>query len=166
MVLNMINSMGIDKNLRAQALNDIDDIVNDTMLKLYKGMRDFKRESTFKTWAYAIARNVLVDYLRHLSVKTCRRMDMDVSDLAPHHHPAADIATNPLALLLEDEQIQGQREKLHRYLDALPSKFKAVGNLLLMGKSYQQIADQLQIPLNTVRTRIYRLTNRAHRSDD
>ena len=126
---------------------DAEEVTQDVFMKIYHNLKGFRFRSTFKTWVYRIAVNTAINRY-HKSLREQRgRVDKGgVIESLPDSSSAVQAA------------IQSDTEKsLDRLLDKLSPEYKACLILReIEGLSYQEIADALKIPLNTVRTRLKR----------
>jgi len=126
-----------------------EDLTQDVFLKLYKSLDTFDRRANFQTWLISVSRNLCIDHYRSVRKEreTVNR-DVDPSDLAP-------ASPGPWA----DAQLE-QRDRvqlLRRALDELaPTLRTAVMMRDLQELTYQEIADQLDLPEGTVKSRINR----------
>lgn len=118
-----------------------EDIAQDTFIRAFRGLGDFRGDSQVRSWLYRIATNL------SLNAVTRRR-----------EYPAN---TLPDVLAPDSPGLQAEsaelREHLMKAIDALPENLRRPVVLReLEHRSYEDIATELDIPLNTVRTRILR----------
>ncbi len=125
---------------------DAQDAAQEAFLRAYTGLARFRGESRFSVWVYSLTRNVCVDALRR------RRETVGLDDeTAPP--PPADPAPTPEETLERRER----SEAIGAALDKLPESFRRPLELCALGgRSYAEIAAELGITENTVRTRIFR----------
>ncbi len=121
------------------------DLVQETFIKVYLHLESYSDEFTFGQWVYTIARNTLVDYLR-------RRTDDISIDRATVKAP---IATTPTP---EESVIQSQRRAhFEDSLAELTEDYRRIIELRFIDEySYEEIAERLDRPINTVKTQIRR----------
>ncbi|MDT0595769.1 sigma-70 family RNA polymerase sigma factor [Glaciecola petra] len=122
------------------------ELVQDTMSNVWQKAHLFNAEKgSPSTWIFTIARNIRFDMLRKLQN---RKEDVCSDDLWPILcEQTADTKTAPL-----DEQIT--LEQVGHYFEELPLKQKKVIEAIYIdGKSQQEVADELEIPLGTVKSR-------------
>ncbi|MBR2367445.1 MAG: RNA polymerase sigma factor [Alistipes sp.] len=121
-----------------------DDLVQETFIKVYLHLERYSEEYTFGQWVYTIARNTLVDYLR-------RRTD----DISIDQTNKAPIATTPTP---EESVILNQRRAhFEASLEALSDDYRRIIEMRYLEEySYEEIAERLGRPLNTVKTQIRR----------
>jgi len=122
------------------------ELVQDTMSNVWQKAHLFNAEKgSPSTWIFTIARNIRFDMLRKLQN---RKEDVCSDDLWPVLcEQTADTKIAPL-----DEQIT--LEQVGQYFDELPVKQRRVIEAIYIdGKSQQEVADELEIPLGTVKSR-------------
>jgi RNA polymerase sigma-70 factor (ECF subfamily) len=126
---------------------DAEDIAQEAFLRVYRGLDAFKGEAKFSTWVYRITFNLCADWLRR-NRRAGRR--------AATIEEAADVADGRVNL--EEEILESERKDLVRSaLDGLDERYRSVIVLLYYQRmSYEQIAAVLDLPVNTVETRLYR----------
>ena len=133
--------------------SDAMDVAQDAFIKAYRALPNFRGDSAFYTWLYRIAINTAKNHLVSLSRRPVEAYlensdgeQMDVEDLQK------DIAT-PENLLLADEI-------KHTILDAmrkLPEDLRVAITLREVdGLTYEEIAEAMDCPIGTVRSRIFR----------
>ncbi len=122
------------------------ELVQDTMSNVWQKAHLFNAEKgSPSTWIFTIARNIRFDMLRKLKN---RKEDVCSDDLWPMLcEQTADTNIAPL-----DEQVT--LEQVGQYFERLPSKQQSVIEAIYIdGKSQQEVADELEIPLGTVKSR-------------
>ena len=129
--------------------DEAEDLTQDIFLKIFKSLHTFDRRANFQTWLVSVSRNLCIDHYR--SVRKERETidrDVDAGELTP-------AASTPSAYT-ELEQ-RGRVELLRRALAELqPTLRSAVMLRDIQELSYQEIADRLQLPEGTVKSRINR----------
>ena len=133
----------------------IDDICSKSFEKAFRqiGVYDPSR-SQFFTWLRTIARNTALDILDRESRVSGKYvyLDDDAGSVAVADIIKDDTGT-PLESIIKDED----EEKLRRCIDGLPVLYREVARRRLIdGLQYKEIAEELEMELNTVRTRIRR----------
>jgi len=140
--------------------DDAAEAVQDAFLSAYRGLRNFKAESTFSTWLYRIATNAaLMKYRRrrdgHVSYEQSQGAIEDAEPMA-----IADWAAQPLEELLDAET----REILSREVERLPANEREVFVLRdIMEQSNEQVAKELGLSVAAVKSRLHRA--RVHLRD-
>ena len=129
--------------------HDAQDVTQEAFLQAYTKLNTFQHAARFYTWLYRIAFNLAMNHLR-------RRRPERFSD----HKPGADghwertLASPPEEDPLERQETCGQ---VQRALQRLAEDFRAILVLREMeGYSYEEIAEVLQLPIGTVRSRLHR----------
>lgn len=132
---------------------DAPDVAQDAFIKAYRALPNFKGQSAFYTWLYRIAINTAKNQL----VSRKRRpqgQDIDVQDaeLYGHTEQMSDIDT-PESQLLTSEIQQAVADAIEQLPDDLR---QAITLRELEGLSYEEIAEAMDCPIGTVRSRIFR----------
>lgn len=118
--------------------DDAEDVAQEAFIKAYLNLKDYDPDKArFSTWLYRIATNQAINHLQ----KSRRKIIVDEID---------SIAEATMPTHLEDERKQ---EILAAVLKLVPPEYRqAVEAYYWQGLSYQEIAEQLDVPLNTLRT--------------
>ena len=125
---------------------EAEEIAQETFLRAHRALGEFRGEARLGTWLYAIASRLCLNRLAAAS----RRHEVP-DDTALQQQPAegADAAA-----VLEQRELQAA---LHDAVAALPEERRIVVVLRdLEGLAYEEIAEVLGLPLNTVRSRLHR----------
>jgi len=133
------------------------DLVQEAFIRVYEKLYTFRGDSQFSSWLYRLARNHALSHVRKMN----RRPHLDSLDAQParQHEPYSRLPDNRRPDT-EYETDARQRE-LARMLGELPVEYREVIDLYYAGElSYQEIADILRLPLNTVKTRLRRARQR------
>ncbi|MEP0425594.1 MAG: sigma-70 family RNA polymerase sigma factor [Roseobacter sp.] len=118
------------------------DCVHDTMLDVWRTSSRFAGTSSVKTWLFSIARNKLVDALR-------KRGKLSFVEEVPE---AVDTAPNPEAAAIA----ASEKKRLHSCLTALKDvQQSAIRLAFLEDLTYPEIAEIEDVPVGTVKTRIF-----------
>lgn len=134
--------------------DDIDDIVQDAFIKAYRALGNFRGESAFYTWLYRIAINTAKNFLlaSNRRPSALREMGDDESETFDDSDTLSDIDT-PESVLLS-RQIAAT---VNQAVEELPEELKnAIVLREIEGLSYEEIADAMNCPIGTVRSRIFR----------
>jgi len=128
---------------------DAQDALQDAMLRMWGGLRDFDERARFATWAYRVATNACLDALR----KQKNRAASSLEALEEAGYLPEDPTPSP-----EDRVIQSTRRQAVRdALNELPPDARAALILRdIQGESYEQVAEALGLTLGTVKSRIHR----------
>ena len=123
---------------------DVEDVVSDVFLKVYRNLHQYRPDHAFSTWLYRLTANHVVDRSRRLKKERGRtEMPEQVADAAP----GADDA-------LETDE----RERLVRSaLDQVDERYREVMHLVYVeGLKVDETARVLGVPEGTVKTRLMR----------
>jgi len=135
---------------------DAEDLVQDAALLAHRGFKGFTAGSNFRAWFYRILLNRFYsNYRRQRRAGVSVDLD-DTPELYLYQQAAASGVTpdSDTATALVD-RLDG--ELVQRALDALPEEFRTVATLYFMQDlPYQEIADMLDVPIGTVRSRLHR----------
>jgi RNA polymerase sigma-70 factor (ECF subfamily) len=132
---------------------DAMDVAQETFIKAYNAMPSFRGDSAFYTWLYRIAINTAKNHL----VAAKRRpanLDFDVTE-SEGFEPFAKLrdGDTPERLLLTEEI----SETISKAVDDLPDELRSAIMLREVdGMSYEEIAQAMDCPVGTVRSRIFR----------
>ncbi|MDI7241133.1 RNA polymerase sigma factor RpoE [Providencia huaxiensis] len=132
---------------------DVPDVAQESFIKAYRAIGSFRGDSAFYTWLYRIAVNTAKNYL----VAQDRRppaSDLEASD-AENFETAGALKeiSNPENLMLSDEL----KKVVFRTIESLPEDLRMAITLReLDGLSYEEIAEIMDCPVGTVRSRIFR----------
>jgi RNA polymerase sigma-70 factor (ECF subfamily) len=120
------------------------DLLQETFIKVYLHLADYSRSYTFGQWIYTIARNTLVDHLR-------RRAD----DVPIDERFRAPQATAPSP----EESVIISQSNTHFYnaIEELSPEYRQIIEMRFLEEySYEEIAEKLGRPINTIKTQIRR----------
>ena len=126
-----------------------EDLTQDIFLKIFRSLDTFDRRANFQTWLISVSRNLCIDHYRSVR-KERQTIDRevtsdDVSAVARTASPLAALENRDLAALLRQA------------LQTLPQALRMAVLLRdIQELSYQEIADRLQLPEGTVKSRINR----------
>lgn len=137
------------RRLGVANLEDRQDILQDVFIKVYRNLHAFDQSLSFSSWIYRIAHNETMSWFRKRSVR-------------PEHTNAQD-GDAVLALLASEENIESAHialesdELVRETVDGLPPRYRDVLILRFFeGKTYEEIADILEVPIGTVATLVHR----------
>ncbi len=132
---------------------DVADVAQDAFIKAYRALPNFRGESAFYTWMYRIAVNTAKNHLAALGRRP-PGSDID-ADEAEQYNGADGLRDlgSPERLALRDEL----KKRVYDTIDTLPEDLRSAITLREMeGMSYEEIAEVLECPVGTVRSRIFR----------
>ena len=132
---------------------EAEDVAQEAFLKAYRALASFRGDSAFYTWLYRIAINTAKNAL----VSNRRRpvdFDLDLQDPEQYdRHARLKDGDTPEGVLLTEEI----RNVVERAMEQLPEDLRtAIVLRELEGLSYEEIAEAMDCPVGTVRSRIFR----------
>ena len=137
--------------------NDARELVQDAFLRVYKSLNSFQGTSSFFTWLYRIITNLSIDLLRRPGHRATEldegRLEIEEDQEAFFPFLSRVDGSDPVDVVRRKEI--GAR--LQTALDALPSYHRGVIVMReIEGLSYEEIAEMMDCPIGTVRSRIFR----------
>lgn len=124
---------------------DANDLLQDTTLKVLDNQEKYIDNVNFKGWVMTIMRNTFINNY-HRSVRTCTMINKE-ADLY-------NIDTiNDSGFLTPDGCCD--LEEINKAIDSLGEEYKTPFSLHLGGYQYSEISEMLEIPLGTVKSRIF-----------
>lgn len=142
--------IGMEGNLQSFALNftrnseDAKDLTQETMLKAITYRNYYTPQTNFRAWVFTIMRNIFINQYRR-KVKSGTIFD-NSKDLYLLNN-ASDSNNSTLNILSEKE--------VNKQINKLDQEYKEPFEMHFQGFKYKEIADQLSIPIGTVKSRIF-----------
>lgn len=133
---------------------EIEDVTQEAFVKAYRALPSFRGDSAFYTWLYRIGINTAKNYLvaQGRRAPTSTQFDSEEAETFESAGQLRDINT-PESLLMS-KQIG---ETVNSAIDALPEELRrAIVLREIDGLSYEEIAEMMDCPIGTVRSRIFR----------
>ncbi len=134
--------------------DDAEDLTMEAFAKAFRNLHKFKKDYTFSTWLFRIATNNTIDFIRKKKLKTMS-LNTSMSDEGGNsvNIDVEDDDNNP-----QDEYIRSQRIEMVRiFVDKLPAKYRKLVQLRYFDElSYEEIAQELEKPLGTVKAQLHR----------
>ncbi|MDI6739806.1 MAG: sigma-70 family RNA polymerase sigma factor [Candidatus Edwardsbacteria bacterium] len=126
---------------------DAEDLAQETFIKIFRRIGLYDSNFPFHAWLFKIAHNTAIDFLR-----ANKNPALSIDD---YDNPI-DVEDKSISLEEKTEHLS-QKELIERQLAALPPPYKEI--LILRHQqelSYEEIADTLEIPVGTVKVRLFR----------
>ncbi|MBD8487905.1 sigma-70 family RNA polymerase sigma factor [Echinicola sp. CAU 1574] len=134
--------------------DDAEDLTMEAFAKAFRNLHKFKKDYTFSTWLFRIATNNTIDFIRKKKLKTMSLNNTLTDDGGNSVNiDVEDDENNP-----QDEFIKSQRIEMVRiFVDKLPAKYRKLVKLRYFDElSYDEIAQELDKPLGTVKAQLHR----------
>ena len=132
---------------------EAEDLTQEAFIKAYNSINSFNEEYAFSTWLFKIATNHCIDFFRKRKLKTYS-MEQTIrykDDEIKHEYPDTERAADKELLASEKTML------IREAIEKLPEKYRtAIETRHRKEMSYDEIAGILQIPLGTVKARIFR----------
>ena len=136
---------------------EVDDVVQEAFIKAYRALPTFRGDAAFYTWIYRIAINCAKNYLASPARRIVAQSDLmseddDDMESFDRNEGLHDVATPDAEYA--SKQIA---EAVNRAMAALPDDLRTAVTLReIEGLSYEEIAEAMECPIGTVRSRIFR----------
>jgi len=134
-----------------------EDLAQDAFIKVLNHIDRYSPEFKFSSWLFKIANNVAIDHLRR------RRIDTISIDGSPHAASASEIEASTLDIGSDQENALDEMEakELGSAIEQAIARLRPEYRSCIMlrhveGRSYEEIAATLDLPLGTVKTYIHR----------
>lgn len=132
---------------------DAEDLTIEAFGKAFKKLDQYEPRYAFSTWLYKIATNNCIDFIRKKRMKT---LSLDAKqegeENSSNYEPVA------YTLTPEEKTIKDQKINLmHKVVDQLKPRYKSLIELRYFKEySYQEIAEEMNLPLGTVKAQLFR----------
>lgn len=133
------------KHLYFMEHEEIEDVLQETFLKIYRHIQGFDDSFSFSTWAYQITRNCAIDHLRKKRVR-------------PQTVVLTDEEWERVRVLTREAQERPfEREALLKAIESLPLRYREPFTLFyLEEKTYEEMVDILKKPKGTIASLVSR----------
>jgi RNA polymerase sigma-70 factor (ECF subfamily) len=138
-------------------VNLVEDIAQETFIRAYRALHQFRGEAQFYTWLYRIAVNTAKKFLQELKrdplvTESARKSDEDEDETSRFGNEPIEEATPETVLAAKEIA-----EMVNTVLRDLPDDLRqAVMLREIEGLTYEEIAQVMDCPIGTVRSRIFR----------
>lgn len=136
--------------------NDAEDLVQDTIVKAYRFFSSYEKGTNAKAWLFRILKNSYINNYRKKSKKP-QQVDYDevstfYETIRAERTDTSDLEDKMFRELIDDE--------LSNALDNIPEDFRTVVLLCdVEDFTYEEIANMLDVPIGTIRSRLHRGRN-------
>ncbi len=135
--------------------DDAEDLTIEAFGKAFKRLEQYRPDFAFSTWLFKIASNNCIDFLRKKKKATLVSLDQGYSN-EDGDEMTIDIEEdnlNPEQAFMKEQR----KEEMHKIVDQLKPKYKQLVELRYFEEmSYEEIADELNLPLGTVKAQLFR----------
>lgn len=138
----------------------VDDMTQDILLKVYANLDKYKVQCTFNSWVWSIVKNYMVDHYRRdprVVLSTAKNVGISCEDIdGDTARERSVVFENTLAGsgLEADRRLRSRERKeyVRELLGVVNERERRVVELYFFeGKSYDEIADELEVPINTMK---------------
>ena len=135
-------------------VDDAEDLTIESFAKAFKSLAKFKKDFTFSTWLFRIATNNSIDFIRKKKLNTLSIENTYTDD----DGQSVSIDVEDINLNPQDIAIKAQKEEIIQvFVNMLPAKYQRLVRLRYFHElSYEEIAQELEAPLGTVKAQLHR----------
>lgn len=134
---------------------EVEDIAQETFIKAYRALASFRGDSAFYTWLYRIGVNTAKNFL----VSQGRKQPVTITGFDAEEAKNFEGAGQLREVNTPESELMGKQvaQTVNQALEALPEELRTAITLReIEGLSYEEIADIMNCPIGTVRSRIFR----------
>lgn len=132
---------------------EANDLLQETSLKALDNEDKYEPQSNFKGWIYTIMRNIFINNYRRIV-----REQTFVDTSENHYHLNGSGETS-----VESAESAYDLKEMHRVVNALPKEYRIPFSMHVAGFKYREIAEKLDLPIGTVKSRIFFTRQRLQR---
>lgn len=135
-------------------VDDAEDLTIEAFAKAFKNLHKFKKDYTFSTWLFRIATNNTIDFIRKKKLETTSLHSSYTDD----NGESVSIDLPDKELNPQEKAIKSQKiELIQLFVTKLPAKYQRLVRLRYFDElSYDEIAQELDAPLGTVKAQLHR----------
>lgn len=136
---------------------EANDCAQETFIKVFKSLKNFRFESSFSTWLYRIAVNTCKNRLKSSAYRWRKKtVSLGIPDGSSHDNPVAEIVNGSPSPVVQLEK----KERMMRIQNAINSLPEEQNRVIVLrdieGLSYQEIAEITELNPGTVKSRLAR----------
>jgi RNA polymerase sigma-70 factor (ECF subfamily) len=129
------------------------DLTQEVFIRIYGSLARYRPEYKFSTWIYRIAHNAAIDHLRRAGGNRVEDLELEAVDGSTYEKPLASGSLTPE----QESERSERRAEIESVVQQLPSSYR---ELIVLrhahDMSYDEIAEVTELPLGTVKNRIFR----------
>ncbi len=130
----------------------VEDLVQEAFMKAFNNLDSYNTNYAFSTWLYRITTNHTIDYLRKKKLQTTSIDEPVKTKDGDMEIQISDYTETDRNIIRKERQAI-----IHESIKNLPDKYRSVIEMRhLQELSYQEISEQLDLPLGTVKAHIFR----------
>jgi RNA polymerase sigma-70 factor (ECF subfamily) len=133
-----------------------DDLTQESFDKAFQHLDTYDEQYAFSTWLYKIAKNCTIDFLRKRKVNALHINYGSDEEASVNENTLYSGTPNP-----EEDMIRQQEElTLMNHIEAMKPKYRRLIKLRYINEyAYEEIAQELNMPIGTVKTQLFRAKN-------
>ncbi|MDN5205011.1 RNA polymerase sigma factor [Fulvivirgaceae bacterium BMA10] len=144
-IINLRNTLKLYTRRFTLDQEESNDLLQDTILKALTHREKFRPNTNFKAWLYTIMKNTFINNYRR-NVKAKMQLD-DTKDLYYLNVTDNHTFSSPISKL--------EYKEMKAIISSLKDIYRIPFQLYIKGFKYQEISEELNVPLGTVKTRIF-----------
>ncbi|MFU8859310.1 MAG: sigma-70 family RNA polymerase sigma factor [Cyclonatronaceae bacterium] len=136
--------------------NDAEDLVQDTIVKAFRFFNSYEKGTNAKAWLFRILKN---SYINNYRKKSKQPHQVDYDEISTFYETVRSEQSNTTDM---EDLMYGQLldDDVTRALERIPEDFRTVVLLCdVEGFTYEEIANMLDVPIGTIRSRLHRGRN-------
>lgn len=134
---------------------DVQDLCLVTFTKAFRSLSTFDGKHAFVTWLFSIADNSYIDFVRKKELDTTR-LDSFYNDDEDEGLDVVDEHPDPESALIGEQK----EEQIRKLIRGLPDDYRRIVELrYIHEKAYDEISEDLEMPMGTVKTKLFRARN-------
>lgn len=139
---------------------EADDLTIETFGKAFASLHLYTPTHAFSTWLYSIATNNCVDFIRKRRLQTIYLDDICTTTVGDvYEYPIASEANNPEESVIHEQRVTMLREVVRQ----LKPRYRRLVEMRYFDElSYEEIAEELKMPLGTVKVQLFRARDLLH----
>lgn len=140
--------------------DDADDLTIEAFGKAFKNIHNYTPEFAFSTWLFKIATNNCIDFIRKKKLNTTSIDHVINSEDSPHpNKEVISSGKDPEEKIIEKQKIQLMQEVVEK----LKPRYKDLVKMRYFEEmSYEEISQELNLPVNTVKVQLFRARDLLH----